>query len=191
MGDVDFKSRKVHMLPLRMFLGLSESVHKNAVIDQDCLLPNPLHHSSVILPFGAAQKSFTAVFHEGTSKTIFHIAMNPHLWKCLLLTSSIEKSSFWESNRSSTGQEIAHVLRNSKYFVRNKDHKATRCVDENVYGPEKVDIRESCCRHWRSGSVTLRNERRYSRAKYYLKYDLNERKQAGSYLLLLLLLLLF
>jgi len=73
--------------------------------------------------------------------------------------------------------------------VKNKDHKATRCVDENVYRPEKVDIRESSC-HWRSGSVKIRNEHRYSRAKYYLKYDLNDTKQADSYLLLLLLLLL-
>jgi hypothetical protein len=70
--------------------------------------------------------------------------------------------------------------------VKNKEHKATRCVDENLYRPEKADIRESSCRHWRSGSVTIPNEHRYSRAKYYRKYDLNEMKQADSYLLLLL-----
>jgi hypothetical protein len=92
LGDVEFESRKVHLLPL-IFLGLSESVHKNAVIDQDCLMPSQMHHSSVILPFGAAQKSFTTVFHEGTPKTNFHIPRNPRIWKCLLLTSSIEKSS--------------------------------------------------------------------------------------------------
>jgi hypothetical protein len=60
-----------------MFVGLSESFHKNAVIDHEYLLPNPMHHSSVIPPFGATQKSFATVFHEGTSKTIFHIPRNP------------------------------------------------------------------------------------------------------------------
>jgi hypothetical protein len=60
-----------------MYVGLYVPVHQNAVIDQDYLLPNPMHHSSVILPFGATQKSFATVFRRGTSKTIFHIPRNP------------------------------------------------------------------------------------------------------------------
>jgi hypothetical protein len=60
-----------------MYVGAPESVHKHAVIDQDYLLPNPMHLPSVILPFGATQKSFATVFHEGTSKLVFHITRNP------------------------------------------------------------------------------------------------------------------
>jgi hypothetical protein len=60
-----------------MYVDLSETVHKNAVIDQDYLLPNPMLHPSVNLPLGATQKSFGTVFHERTSKPIFHIPRNP------------------------------------------------------------------------------------------------------------------